>query len=311
PRPSGGGRVPRHLAFGRGDLHGHAGRTGPALGGRRVRVPGRDPDHVRRQRLRLPGSVEGGRTGRRTLGRRGPGLRRGQRHRVRGGEVAAGLHQAPPLHRLRRVPDPARRRARAVAAGGRLTERFPGRARSAPASPSRAACGCRSTPPRFVVAAGGTPGPGPAARRGATATPIHRQAGPSGEGAPMSAVNSVNWFELYVRDMDRARAFYEAVFGVTLQPLKPPGDDGLEMWEFPGGQDRYGANGALCRMPGVEPGPGGTVVYFATEHCGDAAERVVAAGGRILRPRMSIGPFGFVALVVDTEGHLIGRHSVQ
>jgi predicted enzyme related to lactoylglutathione lyase len=127
----------------------------------------------------------------------------------------------------------------------------------------------------------------------------------------MSAVNSVNWFELYVRDMDRARAFYEAVFGVTLQPLKPPGDDGLEMWEVPGGQDRYGANGALCRMPGVEPGPGGTMVYFATEHCGDAAERAVAAGGRIMRPRMSIGPFGFIALVFDTEGNLIGLHSMQ
>ena len=127
----------------------------------------------------------------------------------------------------------------------------------------------------------------------------------------MSAVNSVNWFELYVRDMDRARAFYEAVFGVTLQPLKPPGADGLEMWEFPGGQDRSGANGALRRMPGVEPGPGGTMVYFATEHCRDAAERAVAAGGRIMRPRMSIGPFGIIALVFDTEGNLLGLHPMQ
>ena len=79
----------------------------------------------------------------------------------------------------------------------------------------------------------------------------------------MSAVNSVNWFELYVQDMARARAFYEAVFEVKLEPLKAPDDgDGLEMWSFPGEMDRYGANGALCAMPGVPSGPGGTLAKY-------------------------------------------------
>ena len=128
----------------------------------------------------------------------------------------------------------------------------------------------------------------------------------------MSAVNSVNWFEIYVQDMARARAFYEAVFGLALEPLKAPAEgDGLEMWSFPGAMELYGANGALCLMPGVSPGPGGTLVYFATEDCGASAQAAAAAGGRIHRDRMSIGPYGFIALVFDTEGNLIGLHSMQ
>ena len=128
----------------------------------------------------------------------------------------------------------------------------------------------------------------------------------------MSAVNSVNWFELYVQDMAQARAFYEAVFGIVLEPLKSPdAGDPLEMWSFPGDMDRYGANGALCRMPGAPSGPGGTLVYFATDDCAQTAARVPGAGGRVHREKMSIGPYGFIALVFDPEGNMIGLHSMQ
>ncbi|HRN61989.1 MAG TPA: VOC family protein, partial [Luteimonas sp.] len=107
----------------------------------------------------------------------------------------------------------------------------------------------------------------------------------------MAALNSVNWFELYVQDMARARTFYESVFGVALEALKLPegSDDGLEMWSFPGEMDRYGTNGALCRMPGAPSGPGGTLVYFGCEDCGVTAERIAPAGGRVHRDKMSIG----------------------
>ena len=129
----------------------------------------------------------------------------------------------------------------------------------------------------------------------------------------MSNANSVNWFEIYVQDMARARAFYEAVLQIRLEALKLPegGDDGLEMWSFPGDMERYGANGALCAMPGVPSGPGGTLVYFACEDCGATADRVADAGGRVHRTKMSIGEYGFIALAFDTEGNMIGLHSMQ
>lgn len=130
----------------------------------------------------------------------------------------------------------------------------------------------------------------------------------------MGGRNSVNWFELYVQDMARARAFYESVFGVRLETLKTPDDPdapGLEMLAFPGDMSRYGANGALCRMPGVPSGPGGTLVYFSCEDCGRTADRIAPAGGRVHRDRMSIGEHGFIVLAFDTEGNLIGLHSMQ
>jgi len=129
----------------------------------------------------------------------------------------------------------------------------------------------------------------------------------------MAGVNSVNWFEIYVQDMARARAFYEAVFDIALEPLKlPDGDEEtLEMWSFPGDMDRYGANGALCRMPGAPSGPGGTLVYFACEDCGATGDRVATAGGRVHRGKMSIGEYGFIVLAFDSEGNMIGLHSMR
>jgi predicted enzyme related to lactoylglutathione lyase len=129
----------------------------------------------------------------------------------------------------------------------------------------------------------------------------------------MNTANSVNWFEIYVQDMARARAFYETVFGIRLEGLKVPDDPdspGLEMLAFPGDMERYGANGALCRMPGVPSGPGGTLVYFACEDCAVEGARVAEAGGRIQREKMSIGEYGFIVLAFDTEGNMFGLHSM-
>lgn len=33
-------------------------------------------------------------------------------------------------------------------------------------------------------------------------------------------------------------------------------------------------------------------------------------GGRVLKPKSAIGDYGFIALVHDTEGNLIGLHSL-
>jgi predicted enzyme related to lactoylglutathione lyase len=124
--------------------------------------------------------------------------------------------------------------------------------------------------------------------------------------------NPVVWFEIYVADMARARRFYETVLGVTLSKLDSPDDD-TEMWSFPMQPDGggAGASGALAKMAGVAPGGGGTLVYFGCDDCAVEAGRVAAAGGRVERPKFPIGPYGHIALVVDTEGNMIGLHSMQ
>jgi len=122
--------------------------------------------------------------------------------------------------------------------------------------------------------------------------------------------NPIAWFELCVQDMNRARAFYEAVFQVALQQLNAPLDE-LEMWAFPSDMERYGSSGALVKVAGVPSGGGGTLVYFHCEDCAVEEARVVPAGGQVHRPKMAIGEFGFISLLVDTEGNMIGLHSMQ
>jgi uncharacterized protein len=117
--------------------------------------------------------------------------------------------------------------------------------------------------------------------------------------------NPIVWCEIYVQDMDRAKQFYESVFEMKLQRLESPD---IDMWAFPMAMEAVGASGALVKMAGVESGGSSTIPYF---HCDEVAvelERVVTAGGKIHTPKASIGQYGFMALVVDTEGNTIGLH---
>jgi predicted enzyme related to lactoylglutathione lyase len=120
--------------------------------------------------------------------------------------------------------------------------------------------------------------------------------------------NPVGWFEIYVQDMDRAKAFYEAVFGVQLSKL---GGTALDMLAFPMQQGGSGATGALVRMPGFPSGANSVLVYFVCADCAVEAARAAKAGGRIEKDKFSIGQYGYIAHVVDTEGNMIGLHSMQ
>ena len=120
--------------------------------------------------------------------------------------------------------------------------------------------------------------------------------------------NAVRWFEIYVQNMNRAKRFYEAVFLRKLQKLNSPP---LEMWAFPMALDQMGTGGALVRMKGFQSGGNSTLVYFACEDCAEEAARAVKNGGEIEKPKMSIGEYGFIALVYDTEGNMIGLHSLK
>jgi uncharacterized protein len=122
------------------------------------------------------------------------------------------------------------------------------------------------------------------------------------------ANNPVGWFEIYVNDMDRAKRFYETILATSLEKLSV---DELEMWQFPMSPEGYGATGALVRMEGFPAGGNSTLVYFSCENCAVEAARVVPAGGHIQREKMSIGEYGFIALAIDTEGNMIGLHSMQ
>lgn len=120
--------------------------------------------------------------------------------------------------------------------------------------------------------------------------------------------NVVGWFEIYVSDMARAKTFYEAVFQKTLMKLDTSPD--MDMWAFPWEDNASGAAGALVQHPMGQAGTGGTMVYFSCADCATEAARAAAAGGSVCQDKMSIGEYGFIAIVMDTEGNAIGLHSM-
>ena len=120
--------------------------------------------------------------------------------------------------------------------------------------------------------------------------------------------NPVGWFEIYVQQMDRARAFYEDVFQLQLEQLDTPD---VEMWAFPMRADAIGCSGALVTLPDYPSGGNSTLVYFSCKDCAIEQARALDAGGTVQRAKTAIGDYGFISLVLDTEGNMIGLHSHQ
>jgi predicted enzyme related to lactoylglutathione lyase len=126
----------------------------------------------------------------------------------------------------------------------------------------------------------------------------------------MTKMNAVGWFDIYVDDLNRAVAFYEAVLGVKLEPMDDPTGES-QMMSFPADMSVYGAAGALTKSPHAGPGVGGTIVYFMAQNCAEEEARVAKAGGVVIRPKFSIGEFGWVSLCQDSEGNMFGFNSLK
>lgn len=114
--------------------------------------------------------------------------------------------------------------------------------------------------------------------------------------------NPVRYFEIPVTDLDRAIAFYEAVFDLDLERETV---DGYAMALFPYEDGGAGATGALAQGDVYVPSKTGSIVYFEVGHIGEVLERAQAHGGAILYPRKHIGAGGYVAEIADSEGNRI------
>ncbi len=127
--------------------------------------------------------------------------------------------------------------------------------------------------------------------------------------------NIICWFEIYVKDMDRAKKFYSAVLGTVFSDMVAPGeaDKGMKM-SFFSNPENQGVSGALVQMEGTKEGDGrsvNTMVYFPCEDVSVEEARIEAAGGKVMQSKMDIGEFGFCSICVDTEGNAFGLFSMQ
>lgn len=118
----------------------------------------------------------------------------------------------------------------------------------------------------------------------------------------------VQWFEIPVLDMNRAKKFYADVFGIqtTSQTVAP----GIEMEAFPWEKGGVGAPGALVKAPNYTPSHAGTVVYATVEDIEKTLGAIESAGGKTLMSKTPIGEHGFIGMFEDTEGNRLGLHSM-
>lgn len=121
-------------------------------------------------------------------------------------------------------------------------------------------------------------------------------------------INPVTWFEIPVKDIGRARTFYEKILDLQLTPydMEP-----FTMAFFPMTENAPGAMGSLIMGESYVPSHAGTVVYFTVEDIDEILRRINANGGRTLLPKKSIGEYGFIAHFEDSEGNRLALHSMK
>ena len=123
--------------------------------------------------------------------------------------------------------------------------------------------------------------------------------------------NAISWFEIGTTDLGRATKFYETIFGVSLAPLDLPN---IKMRMFPLDDMTKGVGGALVDSGGFHKpsSTDGPLLYLnGNPDVQKVLDKVEAAGGKIMVPKTEISPeYGFMAVIIDTEGNRIGLHSV-
>ncbi len=120
--------------------------------------------------------------------------------------------------------------------------------------------------------------------------------------------NPVGWFELPVKEMKRAKAFYQQVFKVKLEVAKM---GACRMAFFAMSDKTYGTAGALVEGKDYKPSTSGVLVYFFTADIEATLALAKENGGRVLLPKTSIGEYGFIGWFRDCEGNRVGLHAMK
>ncbi len=127
----------------------------------------------------------------------------------------------------------------------------------------------------------------------------------------MTYNNAISWFEIGSTNLDRATKFYETIFNISLIAMDL---QNIKMRMFPITDMENGVGGALVDSGGFHKASAtdGPLIYLnGNPDVQDILDKIPAAGGSILVPKTAISAeYGFMAVLIDTEGNRIGLHSV-
>lgn len=123
-----------------------------------------------------------------------------------------------------------------------------------------------------------------------------------------TTTNVLNWFEIPVTDMQRAKHFYQVVFGIHMEDMDMPG---MQMAMFPYEMNSGKLSGALVKSEYHRPSKDGVIVYLnANPDMKEILQRIEDEHGEVVMPKTQISAeIGFMAFFIDSEGNRIALHS--
>lgn len=108
---------------------------------------------------------------------------------------------------------------------------------------------------------------------------------------------SIVWFEVPADDLNRAKKFYQSMFGWKFAKLPAAIND---YWHIDtGGPDASPDGGMIPRMHPQQP----ITNYVSVPSVTKAAAKVEKLGGTVCKPKTAVPGMGYFAICLDTEGN--------
>lgn len=108
-------------------------------------------------------------------------------------------------------------------------------------------------------------------------------------------------FDIPADDVERAKTFYEKLFGWKIVPADEEGFEGY--WYVMTSDNDEDLHGGLAARGDPSERP---IFTIAIENLDEALARVEALGGTVITPKMEVGEMGYAANFRDPEGNIFG-----
>ncbi|MCH1517609.1 MAG: VOC family protein [Flavobacteriaceae bacterium] len=118
--------------------------------------------------------------------------------------------------------------------------------------------------------------------------------------------NTIHWVEIPTENIERAVVFYNQLLSIEMKVMEAMG---MKTAFFPHtAENQSGA--CLMQGPHYTPSAEGTIIYLSTgEDLQTSLDKIEGIGGAVVLPKTALGPNGFMAHIMDTEGNKIGLHA--
>jgi predicted enzyme related to lactoylglutathione lyase len=115
----------------------------------------------------------------------------------------------------------------------------------------------------------------------------------------IETVNRFNWVEIRVRDLQKAKSFYEGLFDWKITGKE---NKDWAYWLVDTGEK---PSGGMWRFP--QEKPLGVLVYVSVDDIDNTLKKVVKLGGKVVAAKSKEGE-NAMATIADPDGNLFGLH---